>query len=171
MNARNALILIGLTILFGGTVANAQIPDVLTGASPYPENGMLQGGMPHGDSEHAGMVQQWSDELGLTAQQKSDIQIIIADYLPRFRDLAGLGQDAARELMETAPNDPAYVELTQNASALAASSAAEMVTLLAEMRGKLYSVLTTEQHEKIKSKLAEVRAQHEAKKAAEKAAE
>jgi Spy/CpxP family protein refolding chaperone len=166
MNARKALILICLTILFGGTVANAQIPDVLTGASPYPQSGMLQG-----DSEHAVMIQQWSDDLGLTAQQKSDIQIIIADYAPRFRDLVRLGQDTARELMETAPNDPAYVDLTQNASALAASSAAEMITLLAEMRGKLYSVLTTEQHEKIKSKLAEVRAQHEAKKAAEKAAE
>jgi Spy/CpxP family protein refolding chaperone len=101
------------------------------------------------DGQPPEMITRWADEVGLSAQQRSDIQIITADYATRFRDLAKLGRDTASDLMQTPPDDASYPEKTQNASALAASSAAELVTLLAEMRGKLYSVLTAEQREKL----------------------
>jgi Spy/CpxP family protein refolding chaperone len=143
MNAWKAIISASVAILFvGGPAAFAQMPDALTGASPYSSEG-------HGDSKFAGRIEQWSDEIGLTAQQRSDLQIIVADYAERFRDLAKLGRDTATELLKMAPDDPDYFRLSQEASALAASSAAEFVTLLAEMRAKLYSTLTPEQRQKI----------------------
>jgi Spy/CpxP family protein refolding chaperone len=160
MNAGKALIPAYLaTLLFAGQTGFAQIPDALTGASPYSHGDMQIGS---GEGQHAGMIQKWTDELGLTAQQKSDIQIIVADYAPRFRDISRLGRVTARQLLETAPDDPAYFELTQEASALAASSAGELVTLLAEMRGKLYAILTPEQHQKLEEIAAEAKARHAA---------
>ena len=45
---------------------------------------------------------------------------------------------------------PAYRALTDEASAMAASSAAELVVLLSEMRGKLHSVLTPEQRQRFR---------------------
>jgi Spy/CpxP family protein refolding chaperone len=156
MNARKAPICGCLAALvFGSTLTFAQIPDALTGASPVFSKDHSAGQehwMSHdGTGRFDEFRTKWADELGLTGQQQSDIQIIIADYAPRFRDLARLGRDTAKALLETSPGDPAYVDRTRDASALAASSAAELVTLLAEMRGKLYSVLTPEQRDKLEA--------------------
>jgi Spy/CpxP family protein refolding chaperone len=156
MNARKAPACGCLAaLLFGSTLSFAQIPDALTGASPV-YSGDHSAGQQHwmhqdGTDRFGEFRTKWADELGLTGQQQNDIQIIIADYAPRFRDLAQLGRDSGKALLETSPDDPAYIGMTQDASALAASSAAELVTLLAEMRGKLYSVLTPEQRDKLEA--------------------
>ena len=63
--------------------------------------------------------------------------------------------------MAIEPDDPSYDVRTQEASALAASSAAETVILLAEMRGKLYRLLTPEQRDRLRSLRAELRAKHD----------
>jgi Spy/CpxP family protein refolding chaperone len=136
-----------LILCFGGPGVCADETDAVSGASPatghdYHAAWQSKQGQPHE------MMTRWSDELGLSAQQTSDMQIITADYATRFRDLAQLGRETARDLLETPPDDAGYQQKTQNASALAASSAAELVTLLAEMRAKLYSVLTPEQRER-----------------------
>ena len=105
----------------------------------------------HGDS--GGPMAHWGDELALTGQQRTDIQIIIADYMPRYRDLANIGRETAENLMRMSPDDPEYIDATQKASATAASSAAELVTLLSEMRGKLHAVLSDEQRRKLQELL------------------
>lgn len=147
MNAWNALICGCLTALCLGATAQAQIPDLLSGASPDRVYGHYSGHP--GQFMPAEMFSGWADELGLTGQQRTDIQIILADYGPRFRDLTQLGRDTATKLLETPPDDAGYISMTQEASALAASSVAELITLLAEMRGKLYAVLTPEQRVQI----------------------
>lgn len=111
----------------------------------------------------AGAMREFSADLGLTAQQKTDIQIITADYAERLRDLARLGRTTADGLLAMAPDDPAYRAKTEEASALAASSAAEVVVLLAEMRAKLYAVLTPDQRALLAEKRAEVRRRIEQK--------
>ena len=146
MKARNPLLCIfPLIIVLCSPLAFAEDVDLVSGAStPHSSDSMKYR---YGESGDA--MLQWGDELGLTGQQRTDIQIIMADYMPRYRDLAKLGRETASSLMRMSPDDPAYVEQTQKASATAASSAAELVTLLSEMRGKLYAVLTEAQRQKL----------------------
>ena len=163
MNRRRAafrLTLAALTLCFSGTGISASETDAVTGASPSTGHD-YRAAWPARHDQQSERMTRWADELGLTAQQRSDLQIITSDYATRFRDLAKLGRDSASELMQMAPDDPAYRDQTQDASALAASSAAELVTLLAEMRGKLYSVLTAEQRETFHEKLQSHRDQKE----------
>lgn len=136
-----AVLIVGA--LFCG-VAQTEDVDIVSGASPVYDSGSFE----HFTTEGSKFTQ-FADELGLTGQQRTDIQIIIADYMPRYRDLSQLGRDTAKELLDMAPDAPEYVEATQKASATAASSAAELVTLLSEMRAKLYAVLTVEQRTKL----------------------
>lgn len=110
------------------------------------------------------MLQQFKDEFGLTGQQQTDIQIIVSDYGERLRDIARLGRKSAEDLLATDPDDPAYRDMTDDAAALAANSAAETVVLLAEMRAKLHAVLTPEQREKLRQKIDEKRTEFEQKK-------
>lgn len=155
MTARNSLpFLSAVTVLLCG-FAQAEDVDAVSGASAHTYSG--SGQHPFGDSDNA--IAHFADELGLTGQQRTDIQIIIADYMPRYRDLAELGRDSAAGLLRLAPDSPEYVVETQKASATAASSAAELVTLLSEMRAKLYAVLSPEQRQKLQE-LIESRHQH-----------
>jgi Spy/CpxP family protein refolding chaperone len=134
---------IAIAILLAESIAVAESVDTVTGASPvttFDGSAIWQYGS--GSSEGA---MSWADELGLTGQQRTDFQIILADYAPRLRDLAKLGQDTANNLLAISPDTPEYADQTQEASAIAASSVAEVVVLLAEMRGKLYAVLTSAQ--------------------------
>ena len=163
MNQRRAsirLTIAVLTLCFGGPGIWASETDAVTGASVTTGHHSQTAWQAKHD-QYGDTITRWADELGLTAQQRSDLQIITSDYATRFRDLAKLGRDSASELMQMAPDDPAYRDKTQDVSALAASSVAELVTLLAEMRGKLYSVLTAEQRQAFHEKLQSHRDQKE----------
>jgi hypothetical protein len=146
MKTRNPLLpLIAMTLFLSSLVVSAEEVDVVTGAS----SSRFSDSMKHPHGESGDMMMHWGDKLGLSGQQRTDIQIILADYMPRYRDLAKIGRETASGLMRIPPDDPGYVVETQKASATAASSAAELVTLLSEMRGKLYAVLNGEQRQKL----------------------
>ena len=132
--------------------------DAISSATPVYDCGKYSGG-----ELQANRMQQLVDELGLTGQQQTDIQIITSDYAERFRDLAKLGRTTAEELLDIEPDDPTYREKTDEASVLAASSAAETVILLAEMRAKLYAVLTAEQRARLREKIEEKKREIEQK--------
>lgn len=117
-----------------------------------------------GSGDPQQMMQQFFDELGLTGQQQTDIQIITSDYAERFRDLARLGRTTAEELMSLSPDDPTYRDKTDEVSALAATSAAEMVVLMAEMRAKLHAVLTDQQRTTLREKIEQKKRELEEKK-------
>lgn len=124
--------------------------DITSGASSaHPADSM-----PHQFGNGGDAFEKFGDELGLSGQQRTDIQIIIADYIPRYRDLAKLGRDTAAGLLSLDPTSSEYLDATQKASATAASSAAELVTLLSEMRAKLYAVLTAEQRQTFRDLIA-----------------
>ncbi len=137
--------------LIGVTAAGARPVDAISGASPTTRTD----GRPH-----AARMLQFADELGLTNQQRTDIQIITTDYVTRLGDLAKLGRAAANSLLNMAPTDADYRQHTDEAAALAASSAAEAVVLLAEMRALLYQVLTAEQRDLLRQKLAAAKLKH-----------
>lgn len=168
-SANRALsILLGAMALSIGTaaaVAESSTTDVdaVTTASAGAQHDCYMTGYQHGGTPED-MLAQFREELALTGQQQTDIQIIMSDYAERFRDLARLGRTTAEELLSMAPDDPAYRTKTDEASALAANSAAEMVVLLAEMRGKLHAVLTDAQRETLRQKIAEKKQQLEEQK-------
>lgn len=135
--------------------------DAVSGATPHAQYDCEQH---HDGQAPENMMQQFFDDLGLTGQQQTDIQIITSDYAERFRDIMKLGRSAAEDLLSLAPDDPTYREKTDEASALAATSAAETIVLMAEMRAKLYSVLTDDQRTKLREKIEQKKREFEEKK-------
>lgn len=102
-------------------------------------------------------MQQLADEFNLTGQQMQDAQILLADYMERLRDLARLNRESAQNLLQTEPDDPNYWPLAQEVSASTASSAAETVILLAELRAKLHGILTAEQRAEFKRRIQQLK--------------
>jgi len=104
-------------------------------------------------------MQTYADELGLSGQQQQDLKILLADYGERLRDLAKLMRESGEKLLRTEPGEPNYWPLAQEVSALAATSTAETVILLSEMREKIHTVLTADQRAELKRRIAERKAQ------------
>jgi len=111
-----------------------------------------------GTQSPADAMQAFANELGLTGQQQQDLQILTADYGERLRDLAKLMSESGKTLMLTEPGDPDYWPLAQDVSATAASSAAETVILISEMREKINLVLTAGQRAELKRRIEERKA-------------
>ena len=105
------------------------------------------------------ILQGFATELGLTGQQQQDLQLLTADYGERLRDLAKLMRESAEQLMKTEPGAPEYWPLAQDVSASAASSAAETVILISEMREKFHAVLTVDQRAELRRRIEERKAQ------------
>lgn len=118
-----------------------------------------QFGAHDGTQNPADYMQTFTNELGVTGQQLQDLQILAADYAERLRDLAKLMGDSAKKLAGTEPGDPNYWPLAQEVSASAASSSAETVILISEMREKFSAVLTAEQRAELKRRIEERMAQ------------
>jgi hypothetical protein len=113
----------------------------------------------NGGQTPADVMQTFATELGLSGQQQQDLQILTADYGERLRDLAKLMRDSAEKLTKTEPGDPDYWPLAQEVSASAASTSAETVILISEMREKLHAVLTADQRAELKRRIEERKAQ------------
>jgi hypothetical protein len=86
-----------------------------------------------------------AEKLELSETQKQDFMTLLEMYRPRFEALAKRGKEDRQALLEMAPDAKAYGDLTDQVSAEAGKSAAEVVTLLAELQGLVYALLTTEQ--------------------------
>ncbi len=143
------------------TGAVAKEPGTMTGhhdfRSSIPDG--CQFGAHDGTQNPADYMQTFANELGVTGQQLQDLQILAADYAERLRDLAKLMGDSAKKLAGTKPGDPNYWPLAQEVSASAASSSAETVILISEMREKFSAVLTAEQRAELKRRIEERMAQ------------
>jgi len=152
------------TAVLAQDAATSASVDAVSSATPHAQHDCARHHAHRDGQTPENMMQQFFDELGLTGQQQADIQIITSDYAERFKDLAKLGRATAEELMNLAPDDPSYRDQTDEASALAATSAAEMVVLMAEMRAKLYAVLTIDQRAKLQEKIEQKKRELEEKK-------
>jgi Spy/CpxP family protein refolding chaperone len=111
-----------------------------------------------GTQQPADYLQSFATGLGLSGQQRQDLQILAMDYGERLRDLAKLMGDIGKKLAMTEPDDPGYWPIAQEVSASAAASTAETVILLSEMRVKFHQVLTPGQRAQLKSRLEELAA-------------
>ena len=108
--------------------------------------GHLGGGSADGSGELR-LMEKMGADLNLTENQKKDFAALLELYRPRFEEIARRGAADRKQLLELAPDAPDYTVLAEKVSAEAGRSAAETVTLLAELQGLVYALLTTEQQQ------------------------
>jgi len=114
-----------------------------------------------GDMRGLGKV---AEQLDLSETQKQDFAALLELYRPRFAELVQRGKADRERLLEMAPDDPAYPAMAETVGNEAAASARESVTLLAELQGLVYGLLSAEQQQsyldlraKQRAKMAELR--------------
>ncbi len=102
-------------------------------------------GMGMGMDGGMGMLSRMGEKLGLSETQKTDLAALLELYRPRFKQIAARGKQDRAALLTMAPDDSDYAELSARVSQEAGLAAAEVVTLLAELQGTVYALLTPEQ--------------------------
>jgi protein CpxP len=142
-HARYLLVL--LLLLSGSAFAGAH--------TSSPGGGHGPGGM------GMSMMPKMAEKLGLSEAQKQDMAALVEMYQPRFKAIAARGKADREALLAMAPDDPAYGELTASVSQEAGLAAAEVVTLMSELQGNVYALLSPEQQ----AKYLELRASQKAK--------
>jgi Spy/CpxP family protein refolding chaperone len=92
--------------------------------------------------------------LNISAEQRAAMQQIFERYRTRGVELAQRGSGVRSELMDVAPEDPGYPAATERAAEAAAGIAADAVKLMSEMRGEVSAVLTPEQRQQLRDRMA-----------------
>jgi len=114
------------------------------GYTGHGHHGMSKG-MGMGMDGGMGMLSRMGEKLGLSETQKTDLAALLELYRPRFKQIAARGKQDRAALLTMAPDDSDYTELSARVSQEAGLAAAEVVTLLAELQGTVYALLTPEQ--------------------------
>lgn len=132
--------------------------------------GSHRGGYKRGPGAGADMqaMRERMSELKLSDQQKQDMAALMQLYGPRFKELAERGKADREALMQMAPDAKGYDQQVANVSEEAASAASEAVTLLGELQGNAYALLTPEQqseYQALKVTAREKREEWQAKRA------
>lgn len=89
------------------------------------------------------------DEFDLTPQQRGKITEHRATYQPELRKLGDELQEARRAAADINPGDAKYSAKVAEAAKRVGELSAKVVTQSAELRGKVWSVLTAEQQKKL----------------------
>ena len=89
------------------------------------------------------------EELDLTPQQRGKITEHRATYQPELRKLRQELQQARRALRDTNPGDAKYKATVTETAKRVSELSAKMVTQSAELRSKVWSVLTPDQQKKM----------------------
>jgi hypothetical protein len=106
--------------------------------------GHTGGGMVAPDGEMQ-LFNKMGEQLNLSEAQKTDFMALLQMYQPRFKALAERGKADRQALLTIAPDDPSYGDLAGRVSQEAGLAAAETVTLVTELQGLIYSLLSSEQ--------------------------
>jgi Spy/CpxP family protein refolding chaperone len=120
-------------------------PMMQPGAGPMGPMGGMGGGAP------------WMsrmDGLNISAEQRAAMQQIFERYRTRGVELAQRGSGVRSELMDVAPEDPGYPAATERAAEAAAGIAADAVKLMSDMRGEMNAILTPEQRQQLRDRMA-----------------
>lgn len=101
-----------------------------------------------GGPEGMDMLAKMGEKLDLSDPQAQELGSLMEIYRPRFEELAKRGKANRKDLLAMAPDDPRYSALTDEVSAEAGRTAAEVVVLMAELQVNAYSLLNYEQQAK-----------------------
>jgi Spy/CpxP family protein refolding chaperone len=116
----------------------------LAGAHRGGSDGSEGSGKGPGNMRH---MQKMGSKLDLTDTQQQDFIALLDMYKPRFEEIIKRGKPDRDTLLEMAPDDSGYDAQVKKVSDEAGKSAAETVTLLAELQGLVYALLTSEQQQ------------------------
>ena len=149
-----SIVVVGLSaVAIAGGHRSAQEP---------PKSEPVKPAVAHGEMRH---LESMAAKLNLTDAQKKDFAALVDLYKPRFEQLVKRGEADRDELFDMAPDDPSYSSQTDLVSQDASRSAAEAVTLIAELQGLVYGLLTPEQQDIFLGLRAEQRARMEERRA------
>ncbi len=84
-------------------------------------------------------------KLGLNAAQKQQIKEIMTAARPQMQSLHEQKQANSAKLRQTAPTDPNYASVVSQVSQTEGSLAAQMMTQRADVRAKVFKILTPAQ--------------------------
>ena len=124
-------------------------------------------------SSHASMRHDWHgghhdgdfhrvlDQLGLTAEQKTQIKALLDQAKPQMQAVHESGRANREQLAVTPPTDAAYAGLLASAK----SNATEQIQLMSDLWKQVYTQLTPEQRARIPGIVAAERAEWDARRA------
>ena len=94
---------------------------------------------------HHGAPWRLLGKLGLNAAQKQQIKEIMTAARPQMQSLHEQKQANSAKLRQTAPTDPNYASVVSQVSQTEGSLAAQMMTQRADVRAKVFKILTPAQ--------------------------
>lgn len=99
----------------------------------------------HGSWAHARGPGRFFSQLGLTAEQKTSIKSIMMTAMPQMKSLHEQMRANQSKIMQTNPSDPNYANLVAEMKQSNATLASQRTAQAAEIRTRMYAVLTPEQ--------------------------
>lgn len=145
-------------VVFTLAAASAMLAAPLNAAPPV--RSLPFAGGDHTPGPHLGWsglgAELWQD-LDITPEQRETVRAIIRAHQPRWRELRAQASAIRGTLTETSPDDPGYAAATQDASQSAATLAAELVTLVSQMRAEIHAVLTPDQRLQLRQRMEQRR--------------
>ena len=117
---------------------------------PVMDMGMGWGGPSGHGGEH------WKG-LNLTPEQQQAMQDVTRAYRPRWQELRTRGEAIREKLTAVSPDDSGYATATESASQDAAALAADVVTLMSQMRAEVHAILTPEQRAQLQQQMEQRR--------------
>jgi Spy/CpxP family protein refolding chaperone len=142
-----AAILAGLLVGGALPLVAAAAPDAADAAPPPPPDGRPGWGH-HGGPDggpHAWGPAHLYRKLGLTADQQASVKAIMEAARPSFESLRKQMRDNDAKLRATTPDDPNYAQIASDAGQTQGTLATQMFAQQADLRAKLYAVLTPAQ--------------------------
>ncbi|HEY1312830.1 MAG TPA: Spy/CpxP family protein refolding chaperone [Steroidobacteraceae bacterium] len=102
-------------------------------------------------------------QLGLSATQKQQVKDIMTAARPEMQSLHEQIHANSLKLRQTQPTDPNYSSIEAQVSQTHGSLSAQMMTQQAEVRAKLFKILTPAQQTQLAALEAEMQAKHGAR--------
>jgi periplasmic protein CpxP/Spy len=152
-------------LVSGAAVVAASLPLAIAGAAPQAVDGTEApstpgGGMGYGHHGHRpgwGLAHLYS-KLGLSADQQASVKSILDAARPGLKNLHQQMRANSLKLRQTTPDDPNYASVAAEVSQTHGTLSTQLVSQMADVRSKLYAVLTPAQ----KTQLAALEAKWQA---------
>jgi len=145
-------LLAGGVLLAASSLSIAVAADDAAAPTPPPSG-------PQGPGPHRGGPGHLLAQLNLTAEQKASIKTIMEAAKPNMKSLHEQMHANHLKEMQTKPDDPNYASIVAEVAQSNAALASQRTSQAADIRGKIYTLLTPAQ----KTQLATLEAQWAAK--------
>jgi Spy/CpxP family protein refolding chaperone len=127
-------------------------------AQSHKSGGGTHGNDKSADDHHAKLIKHFTEELGLSAEQKTKVEQIVAESAPRFNDIHARMAAAHKESMESGTNGVYDEARAQAAASRQADIVKQGFLEFEKMKAAIFATLTEEQRGKAKKIFGEMAA-------------